>query len=101
MRETDEHPRQHGTPALVVGARVSGLEPQLICGSERLDEVEHRMPEARLNARALLVIRRVLLRQLRNDRLEARVDLEQRLDLSGPDFATPAGKLSYKIQRLL
>ena len=44
---------------------------------------------------------RVLLRELRNDRLESRVDLEQRFDLSGPDVAARAGKFGDEILRLL
>jgi hypothetical protein len=39
-----------------------------------LDEIEHGMPEARLYVRALLVVLRVLLRELRDDRLHAAVD---------------------------
>ena len=83
--EPDEHPRQQRAPALLFGARVADPQRRLVRRRERLDEIEHRVPQARLDVGALLVVRRVLLRELRDDRLEPRVDLEQRLDLARAD----------------
>jgi hypothetical protein len=59
------------------------------------------VPQPRLDARALLVVRRVLARDLREHRLEPAVDAEQRLDLRGTDIAPRAGEARDQVEGLL
>jgi hypothetical protein len=92
VREAHEHPRQDRAPASVVGTRIARLQRELVGADERLDEVESRVPQPRLDARALLVVRRVLARDLREHGLEPAVDAQQRLDLRGTDVASRPGK---------
>ena len=81
MNESHQHPRQDCAPALAFGTRETRHQRRVICGDERLDEIEYRVPQPRFDGRAFLIVRDVLLRELGNDRLEPRVDLEQRFNL--------------------
>ena len=101
VREPHDHPRQDRAPALVVGARIARLQRDLVRRRERLHEVEHRVPQPRLDARALLVELRVLLRQLRDDRFDARVDAQQRLHLPRTGLLARAREAGHEFQRLL
>ena len=100
MRKPHQRPRQNHAPALVFGVRKAGLQRGVVGGDERLDEVEHRVPQPRLDRRALLVVDRVLARQIVDDRLEPRIELQQRLELRGGSLASAAGKIGEQFERL-
>ena len=59
------------------------------------------MPEARLDVGALLVVLRVLLRELRDDRLDAPVDAQQRLHLPRTRVLASAWKSRDQLERFL
>ena len=101
MDEAHEHPRQERLPALVHRARVAGAQHGAIGRGKGLDQIEDRVPEARLHLGALLIARRVLLRELRQNGLEPRVDAQQRLGLRRADDAPAPGKVRDELQRLL
>ena len=101
MREPHERPRQDRAPAPIFRVRESRLcSAALYAAMKRLHEIEHRVPQPRLDGRALLVIGRVLPRQVADDRLEPRIELQQRLELRRGDVAPAAGKVRQQLERL-
>jgi hypothetical protein len=59
------------------------------------------MPQPRLDAARALIIDRVLLGQIADDRLESRIDRQQRLGLRRTDRAATAGKRGDEVERLV
>ena len=99
--EPHQNPRQNRAPALAFRARKTRHQRCVIRSHKRLHEIEDGMPKARLDCRALLIVGDILLRELREDRLETRVDFQQRLHLRGADFLARARKSGDQLERFL
>ena len=96
-----QNPGQDRLPLLVFASAVPALDRRFVRRDERLDQVEHRMPEPCLDAARALIIRRVLLGQIADDGLEPRIDAQQRLGLRRADRAAAAGKRGDEVERLV
>jgi hypothetical protein len=101
MRQPDEHARQHRLPSFLLACGVSGFKRCLVGRGERLDQIEHTVPQAGLDAARALVIGRVLGGELGDDRLAARVDAQQCLRLRRPDAPAATGKRGDEVERLV
>ena len=100
MRKPDQYARQDRFPAFLLPRRVSCLQHRLIRGGERLDQIEHAVPEPRFNVARALIVGGVLRGQLAYDRLASGVDAKQRVHLRGPDPAPPSGERRDQVEHL-
>ena len=101
MREPHQHPRQDRAPALVVGARIAGLQRRVVRDDERLDEVEHRVPQPRLDGRALLVVLRVLVREPASTGSSRASMRSSASTCPGPTSLRAAGEARDELERFL
>ena len=101
MGEPQQNPRQDGFPLLVLATVVAAFDRSLVSGNEGFDQIEHRVPQPRFDAARTLVIDRVLVGQLGDDGLEARIDPKQRLGLRRPDSAASTGERGDEVERFV
>ena len=99
VRKTHQRPRQDCAPAAILRMREAALQHRVIRADEPLHEVEHRVPQPRLDCRALLIVRRVLSREIGDQRIEPRVERKQRLELRRRDVAPADREIREKLER--